>query len=110
LGQFGKYGLDPKFIVMDSASAATTARIAKSINLAVSGRGELVIAWGRGQQVVVTVNTTWAPPFPSPSPNHRRRGSAFRHRPMPQRLKAIPGTGRPLKTKGWCPGNSSANF
>jgi ABC-type nitrate/sulfonate/bicarbonate transport system substrate-binding protein len=57
LGLFEKYGLGAKFIVMDSASSATTALIAASVAGAVSGPGELVVAQARGQKVVVVANT-----------------------------------------------------
>jgi hypothetical protein len=57
LGLFLKHGLAARFIVMDSASAATTALIASSVSGAVSGPGELVVAQARGQKVVLVANT-----------------------------------------------------
>ncbi len=57
LGLFDKRGLDPKFIVMDSANAAVTGVISKSIDAASAGPGEIVVAHARGQKVVVLVNT-----------------------------------------------------
>ena len=57
LGLFEKHGIAAKFIVMDSASAATTALIAGSVAGAVSGPGELVVVQARGQQVVAVANT-----------------------------------------------------
>lgn len=57
LGLFEKHGLAARFIVMDSASAATTALIASSVAGAVSGPGELVVAQARGQKVVAVANT-----------------------------------------------------
>jgi ABC-type nitrate/sulfonate/bicarbonate transport system substrate-binding protein len=56
LGFFGKRGITPKFVVLDSASATTTALIAGSINAGVSGPGELVVAQARGQKVIVIAN------------------------------------------------------
>jgi ABC-type nitrate/sulfonate/bicarbonate transport system substrate-binding protein len=56
LGLFGKRGLEPKFVVMDSANAATTALISKSVDFAVSGPGEIIAAHSRGQQVVSLAN------------------------------------------------------
>src|SRR3954470_5542721 len=52
LGLFAKRGLEPKFVVMDSGSAATGAVISRSIDVAVSGPGELLAARARGQDVV----------------------------------------------------------
>jgi ABC-type nitrate/sulfonate/bicarbonate transport system substrate-binding protein len=57
MGFFAKHGIDAKFSIMDSANAATTAIISKSLNVAVSGPGELVVAQGRGQKVVAIANT-----------------------------------------------------
>jgi ABC-type nitrate/sulfonate/bicarbonate transport system substrate-binding protein len=57
LGLYEKHGLKPKFIVMDSASAATTALISRSIQAALSGPGDLIAAQARGQKVVVIANT-----------------------------------------------------
>jgi ABC-type nitrate/sulfonate/bicarbonate transport system substrate-binding protein len=57
MGLYEKRGLTAKFVVMDSANAATTAIISKSIEAAVSGPGEIVVAQGRGQKVVVIANT-----------------------------------------------------
>jgi ABC-type nitrate/sulfonate/bicarbonate transport system substrate-binding protein len=57
LGLFDKRGIDARFIVMDSANAATAALIAKSVDLAVSGPGEIVAAQARGQKVVAVTNT-----------------------------------------------------
>ena len=57
LGLFLKHGLAARFIVMDSASAATTALIAGSVAGAVSGPGEVVVAQARGQKVVLVANT-----------------------------------------------------
>jgi ABC-type nitrate/sulfonate/bicarbonate transport system substrate-binding protein len=57
LGLFDKRGIDAKFIVMDNANAATTALIAKSVDFALSGPGELVAAHSRSQPVVAVANT-----------------------------------------------------
>jgi ABC-type nitrate/sulfonate/bicarbonate transport system substrate-binding protein len=56
LGLFEKHGLSPKFIVLESANAATAALIAKSVDSAVSGPGEIVAAHARGQKVVAIAN------------------------------------------------------
>ncbi len=53
LGLFRKHGLEPRFIVMDSANAATTALISRSVPFVVSGPAELVVAQARGQKVVL---------------------------------------------------------
>lgn len=57
MGLYAKYGLEPKFTVMDNASGATTALISKSVESANSGPGEVVVAQARGQKVVVVANT-----------------------------------------------------
>ena len=57
LGLYEKHGIAVRFIVLDSASAATTALIAQSVAGALSGPGELVVAQARGQKVVVVANT-----------------------------------------------------
>ena len=56
LGLFEKHGLDVRFIVMESASAATTAVISKSIDIALAGPGELIAAQTRGQKVVLVAS------------------------------------------------------
>lgn len=56
IGLFAKNGLQPRFIVMESANAATTALISKSTPAVVSGPAELVIAQARGQKVVAIAN------------------------------------------------------
>ena len=57
LGLFEKHGISPRFVVMDSANAATTALISKSVDSALSGPGELVVGHARGQKIVVVANT-----------------------------------------------------
>jgi ABC-type nitrate/sulfonate/bicarbonate transport system substrate-binding protein len=57
MGLFAKQGLEPKFVIMDNANAATTALISKSVESALSGPGEVVVAQARGQKVVVIANT-----------------------------------------------------
>ncbi|MBS7706894.1 ABC transporter substrate-binding protein [Chelatococcus asaccharovorans] len=57
LGLFEKHGLNAKIIVMDNANSATTALISKSVEVVLSGPGELVAAQGRGQKVVAIANT-----------------------------------------------------
>ena len=56
LGLFEAHGLDPDFIVMDSANAATTAMMSGSVEAAVSGPGEVIAAQARGQEVVAIAN------------------------------------------------------
>jgi ABC-type nitrate/sulfonate/bicarbonate transport system substrate-binding protein len=53
LGLFAARGLNPKLVVMDNANAATSALIAGSADLAVSGPGELIAAHARNQPVVL---------------------------------------------------------
>jgi ABC-type nitrate/sulfonate/bicarbonate transport system substrate-binding protein len=57
MGLFERHGLNAKLVILDSANAATTALISKSVEAAVSGPGELVVAQGRGQKVVAIANT-----------------------------------------------------
>ena len=57
MGLFAKQGLEPKFVIMDNANTATTALISKSVESALSGPGEVVVAQARGQKVVVIANT-----------------------------------------------------
>lgn len=57
LGLFAKQGLDARFVVMESGNAATTAIISGSLNVVLSGPGELVVAQARGQKVVNVANT-----------------------------------------------------
>jgi ABC-type nitrate/sulfonate/bicarbonate transport system substrate-binding protein len=57
LGVFSNNGLNPKIVNMDSANAATAALIGGSVEVVVSGPGELVAANARGQNVVVVANT-----------------------------------------------------
>jgi ABC-type nitrate/sulfonate/bicarbonate transport system substrate-binding protein len=56
MGLFEKRGLDAKFTVLDSANAATAALIAKSVDYAISGPGEIVAAHARNQPVVALAN------------------------------------------------------
>jgi ABC-type nitrate/sulfonate/bicarbonate transport system substrate-binding protein len=53
MGLFEKHGLDVKFIIMESANAATAALISKSIDVALAGPGEVIAAQIRGQRVVL---------------------------------------------------------
>ena len=56
LGLFRERRLQPKFTVMDNANAAATALISRSVQAAVSGPAELIIANARGQKVVLAAN------------------------------------------------------
>ena len=56
MGLFQKHGLQPKFIVMDSGSAAATALISGSVNVIQAGMGELVAARAAKQDVVGVLN------------------------------------------------------
>lgn len=57
MGLFERRGLDPTFIVMDSASAGATALLAGSVEYAFSGPAELITARARGRDVVTIANT-----------------------------------------------------
>lgn len=57
LGLYARRGVDVRFIVMESANAATTALVSGSLKVALSGAGELIAAQARGQPVVAVVNT-----------------------------------------------------
>ena len=56
LGLYEKHGIRPKLIVVDSANAATTALVAKSLDAAVSGPGELIAGSARGLKMVAIAN------------------------------------------------------
>lgn len=56
LGLFERRGLEPRFTVLDSANAATAALIARSVDFAISGPGEIVAAHARKQPVVALAN------------------------------------------------------
>ncbi len=56
LGLFKAHGLQPRFTVLDSANSATTALISRSVQAAVSGAAELIIANTRGQKVVMVAS------------------------------------------------------
>jgi ABC-type nitrate/sulfonate/bicarbonate transport system substrate-binding protein len=56
LGLYDKYGLTPRFVIMDSASATTTAIISRSIPVGLSGPGELVVAQAKGIDIVAISN------------------------------------------------------
>jgi len=57
LALFAKHGLDPKFIVLDSANAAIGALISGSLKVVLSGPTELIAAQARGQNVVAIATT-----------------------------------------------------
>lgn len=57
MGFFAKHGVDPKFTVLDSASAAMTALISRSVEVALAGPTELITAQARGQKVVAIATT-----------------------------------------------------
>ena len=52
MGMFAAHGLNCRFVVLDSANAATMAIIAQSLDGAVSGPPELIIAQSHDQKVV----------------------------------------------------------
>lgn len=56
LGLFEKHGLKAKTVVMDSGSAATTAVLSRSTDIALSGAAELVAALAHGQKLVIIAN------------------------------------------------------
>ena len=56
MGLFAKYNLEPKFVVMDSASATNAALIGKSVDFALSGPGEIVTSQAHGLKVVAVAN------------------------------------------------------
>ena len=56
LGLFEKHGIIARTTFMESANAATTALISKSADVAASGIGEIVLAQGRGQKVIMAIN------------------------------------------------------
>lgn len=56
MGMFQKRGIQPKFIVMDSANAAAAALIAGSVQVASAGMAELLFAQTHGQKVIAIAN------------------------------------------------------
>lgn len=52
LGLFEKHGLSARIVTMDSGNAATSALISRSVEVVLSGPGELVAARARGQRIV----------------------------------------------------------
>lgn len=56
LGLFEQNGLNARIVAMDSANVATSALIAGSAEVVVSGPGELIAAQARGQPVVLVVD------------------------------------------------------
>lgn len=52
LGLYERNGLNVRIVVMDSANAATSALISRSVDVVQSGPGELIAARARGQPVV----------------------------------------------------------
>ncbi len=51
LGLFRKHGLEVKFIVMDNANTATTALLSQSVDLALAGPSQALVARARNQPV-----------------------------------------------------------
>jgi ABC-type nitrate/sulfonate/bicarbonate transport system substrate-binding protein len=58
LGLFQKRGLNARFVIMDSSSAAIQALISGSFKVTIAGFPELVVAQARGQKVVA-IGTTY---------------------------------------------------
>jgi ABC-type nitrate/sulfonate/bicarbonate transport system substrate-binding protein len=52
MGVYEKYGLNPKFVVMESGNAALTGLIGGSFEAVVANTGDIVAAQGRGQKLV----------------------------------------------------------
>ena len=57
LGLYAKHGLNPRFVVLDSANGTMAALISKSILAGHAGPPELAAANARGQKVVVICNS-----------------------------------------------------
>ena len=57
MGLFARHNIDPAFTVMENSSAAIAALISGSVNLAVAGTPELIVASDRGQQLVALATT-----------------------------------------------------
>jgi ABC-type nitrate/sulfonate/bicarbonate transport system substrate-binding protein len=57
MGLFDRYNIDPKFVVMDNSSTAIAGLISGSVNLAVAGTSELIVAHDRGQKLVAIAAT-----------------------------------------------------
>jgi len=59
MGLYEKYGLEPKFVVLDNSGVATSAVISGSLKFALSGPSDMIVAQAHGQKVAV-VTTTYA--------------------------------------------------
>ncbi len=57
MGLYEKHGLNARIITMESSNASMTALLSRSVEIALSGSGEIIAAQGRGQKVVVIANT-----------------------------------------------------
>ena len=92
LGIFAKYGLNPRFVILDSASATMTALISKSLDIAIAGPSELVAAQGHGQKVVA-IGTTYGGFGPSLvlSKEAAAKTGVSPDAPVAARLKALNG-------------------
>lgn len=56
LGLFEKNGINPALTTLESGNLATQALLSKSIDVAIIGPGDLILANGRGQKVVAIAN------------------------------------------------------
>ena len=59
MGLYERYGLEPKFVVLDNSGVATSAVISGSLTFALSGPSDMIVAQAHGQRVVV-ITTTYA--------------------------------------------------
>ena len=56
LGLYQKYGLNPKFVILESGNAALSALLGGSLEATVATPGDLIAAQARGQKVVSIAN------------------------------------------------------
>jgi ABC-type nitrate/sulfonate/bicarbonate transport system substrate-binding protein len=57
IGLFAKHGIDPRFVILDSANAALGALVSGSLPVVLAGPTELIAAQARGQKVVAIATT-----------------------------------------------------
>jgi ABC-type nitrate/sulfonate/bicarbonate transport system substrate-binding protein len=57
LGIFARHGIEPRFVILDSANAALGALVSGSLPVVLAGPTELIAAQARGQKVVAIATT-----------------------------------------------------
>ena len=57
MGLYEKHGINASLITMDSGSAAVTAMLSGTVQAALGGTSDVIVAQGRGQAAVIVLNT-----------------------------------------------------